>query len=133
MDSLTHFFATSPFGTAQVADSLWLIIALPLMGALVCGLFGKRLGRANVNLLACTTVAGSFLLSVAAFWTAVDSHTALSSPYLAHDLPYAVGKDYGIWFFAGTFRVDFGLMVDHLSGVMLLVVTGVGFLIHLYS
>ena len=44
-----------------------------------------------------------------------------------------MGADFGTWFHAGTFRVNFGLFADHLSGTMLLVITGVGFLIHVYS
>jgi hypothetical protein len=43
---------------------------------------------------------------------------------------YAVGADFGTWFSAGSFKVTLGLLADHLSGTMLLVITGVGFLIH---
>jgi NADH-quinone oxidoreductase subunit L len=67
-------------------------------------------------------VGGSFILSLLVFWVINDPNTG-----------YALGWDYGTWFKAGDFRVNLGLAVDHLSGSMLLVITGVGFLIHLYA
>ncbi len=112
--------------------SLWLIIALPLLGAFLCGLFGKMLGRQNVHLIALGSVGGSFLLSVMLFITLNEQHTAMQSAY-GEAIRYAIGRDYGVWFAAGSFRVDLGLFADHLSGSMLLVITGIGFLIHLYS
>ncbi|HEY1087842.1 MAG TPA: NADH-quinone oxidoreductase subunit L, partial [Archangium sp.] len=110
---------------------LWLIIALPLMGAFVTGVFGKLIGRANTHLIAISAVLGSFLLSLLVFWTINDYRSLAGNPF--GGVPYAVGADYGTWFQAGTFRVNFGLFADHLSGTMLLVITGVGFLIHVYS
>ncbi|HSP00134.1 MAG TPA: NADH-quinone oxidoreductase subunit L, partial [Thioalkalivibrio sp.] len=105
--------------------------------AFVCGVFGKMLGRANVYLVACAAVAGSFILSVLAFWAVSHveggSPVAMESAFGAGRIRYAIGYDYGTWFSAGDFRVNFGLLVDHLSGTLLLVITGVGFLIHLYS
>jgi len=132
-DCLQRFFATAPVDPAGMAQSLWLIIALPLAGAVVNGVFGKALGRSNTNLIACAAVAGSFLLSVLAFWTLNDPQAVLSSAYRRDPIPYAIGEDFGTWFAAGTFRAGFGLDVDHLSATMLLVVTGVSLLIHIYS
>ena len=66
MDSLRSFFMTAPVDPSIYAPSLWFIIALPLLGAFVCGVFGKMLGRGNVHLIACSTVAGSFVLSLVA-------------------------------------------------------------------
>jgi NADH-quinone oxidoreductase subunit L len=137
MDALKQFFMTAPVDPAVFAQSLWLIIALPLLGAFVCGVFGKMLGRANVYLVACAAVAGSFILSVLAFWAVSHveggSPAVVESAFSAGRIRYAIGHDYGTWFSSGTFRVNFGLLVDHLSGTLLLVITGVGFLIHLYS
>jgi NADH-quinone oxidoreductase subunit L len=116
---------------ATAGQALWLIIALPLLGAFVSGVFGKVLGRANTHLVALGAVGGSFLVSVLVFWTIADVHAAAPGPLGA--TPYAVGGDLGTWFQAGAFRVNVGLTADHLSGTMLLVVTGVGFLIHLYA
>src|SRR5262245_43018658 len=128
-----RFFMTSPFDPHGIGDALWLIIALPLLGAAVCGLFGRWLGRANVNLVACCSVLGSFLLSVMAFWAVNDRSTIVFSFHGTEPIPYALSADYGVWFSAGAFTTHFGLLVDHLSGIMLLVITGVGFLIHVYS
>ncbi|MBJ6761312.1 NADH-quinone oxidoreductase subunit L [Myxococcaceae bacterium JPH2] len=139
MDGIIDFFRTAPIPPDVLAPSLWLIIALPLLGAFVCGVFGRMLGRANVNLIACSAVAGAFVLSVLTFWATSDSAGGrvvnFPNPFgLERDVVrYALAHDYGTWFAAGDFRVNFGLLVDHLSGTLLLVITGVGFLIHLYS
>jgi NADH-quinone oxidoreductase subunit L len=132
LDSLQCFFQHAPIDATAAGQSLWMIIALPLLGALLCGVFGKWLGRDNVNLIACASVFGSFLLSLLVFWTVADGSTAVRGLSQLSQ-PYAVGADFGTWFSAGSFRVGFGLLVDHLSGSMLLVITGVGFLIHVYS
>ena len=109
-----------PFPIQNVQNGLWLIIALPLFGALINGIFGKALGRKNVHLVACASVGASFLLSLLVLWAIGKK-------------PFALEVDYGTWFSAGNFKVSFGLLADRLSGSMLLVITGVGFLIHLYS
>jgi NADH-quinone oxidoreductase subunit L len=106
-------------------SNLWAIILAPLAGALVNGLAGKRLGRGNVTLIALATVAISFVLSLLAFgWVAsgVDLRFA-GSPWIR-----VVGPDG-----RAAISVGWGLWVDRLSGTLLLVVTGVGFLIHVYS
>ena len=131
MEKLQLFFQTAPVDPTQAGHALWLIIALPLLGAFICGVFGKIIGRANTNLVAISSVLGSFLLSLLVFWTINDFRASSPTPF--GGVAYAVGADFGTWFHAGSFRVNFGLMADHLSGTMLLVITGVGFLIHVYS
>jgi NADH-quinone oxidoreductase subunit L len=59
---LNAFFQTAPVHPDVIEQSLWMIIALPLLGAFVCGVFGRMMGRANVHLVACSAVAGSFVL-----------------------------------------------------------------------
>jgi NADH-quinone oxidoreductase subunit L len=140
---LTRFFQTAPVHPDIIEQSLWMIIALPLLGAFICGVFGRMMGRANVHLVACAAVAGSFVLSVLAFWatshivgfTPEGNPIPISVENTFGGLPtrYAISQDLGTWFIAGDFRVNFGFLVDHLSGTLLLVITGVGFLIHLYS
>jgi NADH-quinone oxidoreductase subunit L len=131
-------FQTAPIHPDVIEQSLWMIIALPLLGAFICGVFGRMMGRANVHLVACAAVAGSFVLSVLAFW-ATSHMLGPASPITVENTfggtatRYAISQDLGTWFLAGNFRVNFGLLVDHLSGSLLLVITGVGFLIHLYS
>jgi NADH-quinone oxidoreductase subunit L len=95
---------------------LALIPLLPLLGFLVIGLFGKKLSRRAVSIVAVGLVALSFLLTVAAF---------------ANGGRLAV--DYAEWMAVGDLKVPFGLVFDPLSGLMALVITGIGALIHLYS
>src|SRR5262245_47255991 len=100
---------------------LWLIPVLPLVGAGVNGLFGKRLPKNLIGIIGSGTVGISFLIALREF-AAMLSTT---------DLP--ILRDYFTWIQAGRFISKFGFMLDHLSGVMILIVTGVGFLIHIYS
>src|SRR5436853_1850566 len=100
--------------------NLWLIPVLPLIGAALNGLFGKRLTRHAV-----VTVALAF--SGTAFGLALFVAVRFSTLELPHVETVAQ------WIRAGNFRADFAFYLDQLSLVMLLVVTGVGFLIHIYS
>jgi NADH-quinone oxidoreductase subunit L len=100
--------------------NLWLIPMLPLAGAAINGFLGKKSSRPAV-----TTVALFF--SGAAF--AVALWVGLRFPSLT--LPYHEYLEH--WIRSGNFSVDFAFYLDQLSLVMLLVVTGVGFLIHIYS
>jgi NADH-quinone oxidoreductase subunit L len=118
---------------AGISDSLWMIIALPLAGAFVCGVFGRFLGRANTNVIACGTVLGSFLISALAIWAVGDGRAAFTSPGNGTLVRYALSQDLGRWFSAGDFSVHYGLVVDRLTAALLMVITGIGFLIHLYS
>ncbi|MBI5509434.1 MAG: NADH-quinone oxidoreductase subunit L [Deltaproteobacteria bacterium] len=99
-----------------------LVVLLPLFGAIANGLFGHRLPRPFVSFVACGVVFVSFLLSV---WAFVALHGDPSTTGLKNTL-YT-------WFASGNARVEVTFLVDRLSSVMILVVTGVGFLIHLYS
>ena len=106
-----------------ILSHLWIILALPLAGAAVNGLLGKRWPKSAVNSVAIGSVALAFLAVaelVREFWQLSPS-----------EIPY-VG-DYFTWIVAGPFRVDFSLQVDQLTVVMLLTVSFVGMLIHVYS
>src|SRR5574342_37187 len=106
---------------------LWAIVFLPLAGALVNGLFGKRLGRGNVAFIAIAMLAGSFLLSLMAFsWVMRGEGVILR--FGGPGWFRVLGPDG-----RALVSVSWGLLVDRLSGTMILVVTGVGFLIHVYS
>ncbi len=130
MELLTKAWANQQ----ALSASLWLIIALPAFGALLCGVLGRALGRTYVNLVACASVLASFVLSVFAFQAvAADKNVYVTPAANGAAQAYALARDYGTWFSAGSFSAHYGLWVDHLSATMLLVVTGVGFLIHLYS
>ncbi|HLV85956.1 MAG TPA: NADH-quinone oxidoreductase subunit L [Candidatus Sulfotelmatobacter sp.] len=100
--------------------NLWLIPILPLAGAAINGFFGKKSSRKAVSIVA-------LVFSGAAFAWAL---TAVLR-YLPSDVPY---QEFLVhWIRSGNFSVDFAFYLDRLSVVMLLVVTGVGFLIHIYS
>src|SRR5436190_1311025 len=99
---------------------LWLIPAFPLLGFLVNGIFGRRRTNAFVNAVAI----GSVLLSFA--WV-VKILMALGPLETTHI------ERYFTWFQSGDLRVGFDLSVDRLTAVMLLVVTGIGSLIHIYA
>jgi len=99
---------------------LWLIPLLPLAGAAINGFFGRRFSRQAV-------VAVALTFCGAAFAMALSIAARFSSIAMPHTETLAT------WFRAGSFQVDFAFYLDQLSFVMLLVVTGVGFLIHIYS
>ena len=100
--------------------NLWLIPFFPLLGFLINGLFGRRFSKPVVNLFAIGSVTASFAYVV---WV-------LSSLY---PLDLAHVESYFTWFASGPFHVGFDLFVDRLNAIMLLVVTGVGLIIHIYA
>ncbi len=128
---LLHFVLQFAPDATMAGHALWLIIALPLIGAFISGTMGKLIGRQNVHLVAVGAIAGSFLLSALVFLRLNDPYAMAATPF--GNVPYSVGWDYGTWFSAGTFKVTLGLYADHLSGSMLMVITGIGLLIHIYS
>jgi NADH-quinone oxidoreductase subunit L len=97
----------------------WLIPALPLAGALANLVFGRRLGR-RAHWVAVPAVGLAFGVALLAFQRVWLAHETFAGPLFD-------------WIVAGTFRAPVTLQLDQLSAVMLLVVTGVGFLIHVYS
>ena len=99
-------------------DFIWLIPLMPLLGAIINGLFGHVL-KGKAGLIASIAVLISFLYSVKAFLMVLDGVT--------------FDGDLFTWIAAGSFQANFGLRIDQLSSVMMLVVSGVGFLIHVYA
>ncbi|HEY1984027.1 MAG TPA: NADH-quinone oxidoreductase subunit L [Terracidiphilus sp.] len=97
---------------------LWLIPLLPFAGFLINGILGRRLPKTIVTAIALLAPLASFGVVLNAVFSPVDK------PYV---------ETFGHWINAGTLNVDFSFVFDQLSLVMLLVVTGVGFLIHIYS
>ena len=102
---------------------LWVIPLLPLIGAAINGFFGRRFKNAMVNAVALFFTAASFGWAVRAVW--------MAWPGSDIDLPHI--ETLFAWITAGSFSAPFGFYLDQLSMVMVLVVTGVGFLIHIYS
>jgi NADH-quinone oxidoreductase subunit L len=102
---------------------LWIIPLLPLAGAAINGLLGKRFPKAVVNIIALGSTAAAFAY---ALWVAAQF---MGLP--ADQIPHI--ERYTTWMTAGPFSAEYGAYLDQLSLVMLLIVTGVGFLIHIYS
>lgn len=102
---------------------LWLIPLLPLTGSALNGILGKRFPKPLISLIACGTVGASFLAAVAS----VFSLLSLPAAERRFVLPLFT------WIQSGDFVARAEFLFDPLSAVMLLVVTGVGFLIHIYS
>jgi NADH-quinone oxidoreductase subunit L len=106
-----------------VLSYLWIIPLLPLVGAAVNGIFGGRWPKSVISAVALSSTTLAFLAAV----EAVREFLNLSPS----EIPWI--KSYFTWISAGGFQADFALQVDQLTVIMLLVVTGVGWLIHIYS
>ncbi|HVW24546.1 MAG TPA: NADH-quinone oxidoreductase subunit L [Polyangiaceae bacterium] len=116
------------------------IIVLPLLGAFVNGAFGKRLGREAVTLMALASVGVSFLACAVAFAMLHAKHTSDESARLVWTGWQWVGLSpsgelNAINQGGGSvpITIDVSFFMDELNGAMSLIVTGIGFLIHLYS
>ena len=106
-----------------MAAWIWLVPALPLAGVLLNGLLGRRAGKRVVAIIGPGTVGAAFAVTVALFLELLGRDPG--SRVLTQIL-YT-------WLEAGDFTASAGFLVDPLSVTLMLVVTGVGFLIHVYS
>jgi NADH-quinone oxidoreductase subunit L len=102
-----------------MVDYLWLIIALPLAGAVGLHFFGRRLGEPLAGWVASAAVGGSFLIGLAAAWPFIRGGEAASTVVLWEWMP-AIGA-------------NLEMLWDPLSALMTLIVTGVGALIHVFA
>ena len=112
-----------PSAADGVLSLLWLIIALPALGATVILVAGGARSRGWAHLLGCATVIGSFVISLLAFFALLGRDAGDRS----------VSQFLYTWVDAGGFTADMALLYDPLSAVFLLLITGVGGLIHVYS
>jgi NADH-quinone oxidoreductase subunit L len=99
---------------------IWLIPILPLAGFIINGIGRNTLPKSVIGFLGCLTVLISFGLSLAAFLQVKSTGAPIDV------------KVYD-WFAIGDFHFPVAFLIDQLSSLMLLIITGVGFLIHLYS
>lgn len=97
-----------------------LVVFLPLLGILVNWLFGKRLGEKGIGTIASLAAGGSFVISVLLMLALRAEPEGFRVPFLQ-------------WFSVGALNLDWAFRVDTLSVVMMLVVSGVGTLIHIYA
>src|SRR3989441_9262100 len=109
--------------THPILDHLWIIPLLPLLGSAINGLFGAKWPNRIVTWVAISSTGLSFLGAL----ETLREFFLLSSA----QIPWV--KQYFTWMTAGNFRAGFDLQVDQLTIVMLMVVTGVGWVIHIYS
>jgi NADH-quinone oxidoreductase subunit L len=100
-----------------------LIPLLPFLGFLINGILGRYLPKALVSFVALAAPLASFTIVVRVAYLAWSG--VIQFPWIEQGAP--------VWLSIGNLHVDFGSVLDQLSLVMLLVVTGVGFLIHVYS
>ena len=100
-----------------------LVPFFPLIGSIINGFFGLKIGKKAVGLIACGSMGLSFLTSVLVYIG------YLMLPEGQHAYEQVVWS----WFGAGDFNVDFGFQIDPLTLVMMFVVTGVGTIIHVYA
>ena len=114
-------------------DLIWLIVLLPGLGAAINGLIGIRsFSKQTAGLVACTTMGAALVLSGYAFWQLLGlppearDHLVTVATWIPA-IPLATA--HGI----GGFQVPWAFRLDPLSGMMILVVSGIGFLIHVYS
>src|SRR5476649_1751464 len=99
---------------------LWLIPILPLAGFLINGIFGRRFSKSLVN----TVAIGSVVLAFAWVMRVIAG---------MGDLNTALNEHYYTWIQSGPLNIGVDFAVDRLTAVMLMIVTGVGFLIHVYA
>ncbi len=104
-------------------DYSWLMLLFPALGTLIIAFFGRRLGKGVISWLAPGMVLLSFAVAVSQFVALLG----LPAEERHHEVVL------WRWMTAGSFSVDLALLIDQLSVTMALVVTGVGFIIHVYS
>ena len=112
-------------------DLIWLIPVLPGIGAALNGIFGVRyFSKQTAAAIACGTMGGALLLSLVAFVQLLGlehrDHVVTLAQWIP---PIALETASGI----GAFEVPWAFRLDPLSGMMSLIVTGIGLLIHVYS
>src|ERR1700739_432252 len=98
---------------------IYLVPLLPLIGFLSNGLLRKSLSKSLSGIIGSGTILASFIISLIAFFQVKAGQTGVVTLFKLINIP--------------TLHIDFAFQVDQLSSIFLLIITGVGFLIHLYS
>ncbi|MGB4845153.1 MAG: NADH-quinone oxidoreductase subunit L [Ferruginibacter sp.] len=104
---------------SNIFQLVWLIPVLPLLGFLVNGLFRKQVSKTMAGVIGSGTVFGSFVISLLVFFSVKEGNTQV-----AH---------YFDFINIAALKIGFDFQIDQLSSIFLLIITGVGFLIHVYS
>ena len=103
----------------NILQNSWLVPFFPLVGFLIIGLGRNYLSKTWIAITACGTILVSFVLSIWIFFQVKNGNTHVA--------------DYFNFISAGTLKISFAFQIDQLSSLFLLIITGVGFLIHVYS
>ncbi len=99
---------------------VYLIPLFPLLSFIIIALFGKSLSKSITTFLAPSSILASFIVAVLIFINQLSNNHTVTVPVFS-------------WIHVGDFHADFSFLVDSLSILFTLVITGVGFLIHVYS
>jgi len=102
-------------------SQIWLVPAFPLLGFILNGMLGKRFGTRFVSIVGPLAIGLAFAQSVVLFFQMLNADGNVLSEHLY------------TWIKSGNFEAGINFQVDQLSGLYLLIITGVGFLIHIYS
>ncbi|MDQ3813887.1 MAG: NADH-quinone oxidoreductase subunit L, partial [Armatimonadota bacterium] len=100
---------------------LALIVLFPLIGFIINGFIGRKMPKPVPGVIACVAVLASFIVAVVRFMEVVGQ------------ADHSITEHVYTWMSVGDLTIDVSFLLDQLSGVMILIVTGVGFLIHVYS
>lgn len=101
-------------------DFIWLVPLFPLVGFIIIGLWGKNMSKSIVGLMGSGSILGSFIVSALIFSELFSKSQSVT-------------VDLFPWINVGNLQVSFSFLVDPLSSLFLLIITGIGFLIHVYS
>ena len=104
---------------SNVFQYVWLVPLLPFIGFLINGLLRQRLSKTLASIIGCGTIAGSFFISLLLFLQVKNGNSEIIT--------------YFDFIRVGSLSIPFSFQVDQLSTLFLLIITGIGFLIHLYS
>jgi NADH-quinone oxidoreductase subunit L len=117
-----HVPVVDPSSAGSLALPLVLVVALPALGAVVLLLGGRRTDRIG-HLVGCATVIASFVCSLVLFFAILGRSSDNRQ----------ISMNLWTWISTGSWKVELGLLYDPLSALFLLLITGVGSLIHIYS
>ena len=104
---------------SNISQIAWLIPVFPLLGFLINGLGRKVLSKPAISILGCGVILASFILSIIVFIEVKNGNSGVFA--------------YFNFISAGSLKIPFSFQLDALSAIFLLIITGVGFLIHVYS
>ena len=99
-------------------ELVWLVPTLPLLGFLVISIGKRYFSKSIAGILASATIFVSFIISIGIFF---DVHGSHGTPFTLSLFE---------WISTSDFKVNIAFLVDPLSSIMLLIITGIGFLIH---